>query len=343
MLGTISDIPNRGVSLELEADELLLIEDTQRYVLFPIKYQPIFNIFKEAQSSYWTVEELHLAGDIDHWDKLSEDEQSYLKQILAFFAGVDSIVGEHINFFYDTVQIPEVRLFYGFQLMIEGTHAESYARMIISLIKDTEERAFLFNAIENCPTIKKLSQWASKWIKNPNMSFAEKIISTACIEGIMFSGKFASIFWIKEKGLMPGLTQANQLIMRDENLHCEFACLLYNHYIKHKPSHERVLEIVTEAVDFEIEFIRESLPKKLVGMNAELMEQYIKFVADRLLQQLGYEPHYNTANPFRFLEKISLKTKTNFFEKISTDYSLSGFEGAQKATNAHGIQLIDDF
>jgi len=454
--------------------EPLLAENPERFVIFPIKYDPIWQAYKKAEGSFWTAEEI---------------DRHYLKHVLAFFAASDGIVNENLaQRFMLEVQIPEARCFvagtkismadgtrvsiedvnigeyvlgwnaelnrlvpaqvkftkhyinkpcvsvtfedghvitctydhrfltldgtfveaqklknlyvkslpkhqtntegfskttiehlevinvspagnhevydltivdpinsfiadgaivhncfYGFQIAIENIHGEVYSLLIDTLIKDPAERHHLFRAIETIPSISKLSKWALRWIDDENSSFAERLIAFACVEGILFSGPFCAIFWIKQKGLMPGLTQSNKLISRDEALHCEFACLLYQSYLKNKPTESRVLEIVNQAVEFEIEFIRESLPVRLIGMNADLMEEYIKFVADRLLQQLGYQTHYKANNPFSFMEKISLKSKGNFFEIRETEYSISNFEQKDGQQQSKQIKLLDDF
>jgi len=326
--------------------EPLLEENPDRFVIFPIKYADIWQAYKKAQGSYWTAEEIDLTQDITDWrNRLTDDDRHYIKHVLAFFAASDGIVNENLaQRFMGEVQQPECRAFYGFQIAIENIHGEVYSLLIDTLIQDPTERQHLFKAIETIPSIKKLSNWALRWINDDQSSFAERLIAFACVEGILFSGPFCAIFWIKQKGLMPGLTQSNKLISRDEALHCEFACLLYQKYLQNKPSHARVLEIVQQAVEFELEFINESLPVRLIGMNADLMAEYIKFVADRLLQQLGYQPHYQAKNPFPFMEKISLKSKGNFFEIRETEYSISNFENHAGGTQSKKqIKLVDDF
>jgi ribonucleoside-diphosphate reductase beta chain len=327
---------------DLKHHEPLLEENPDRFVVFPIKYPMIWEFYKKAEGSFWTAEEVKLNQDITDWNtKLNDDERHYLKNVLAFFAASDGIVNENLaERFMKEVQVMEARLFYGFQIAIEGIHGEMYSLLIDTLIKDKQEKQHLFKAIETIPSIKKLSDWAIRWISDTESTFAERLIAFACVEGILFSGPFCAIFWIKQRGIMPGLTQSNKLISRDEALHCEFATMLYSNFLKNKPSEERVLEIVNQAVEFEIDFIRESLPVRLIGMNSELMEQYIKFVADRLIQQLGYSVHYKSENPFPFMEKISLKTKDNFFETVASEYSLSNFE---KGSDNKDIVLEDDF
>lgn len=325
--------------------ELLLRENPERFVVFPIKYQDIWDLYKKAQGSYWTAEEIDLTEDIVHWsEKLDDSERHFLKMILAFFAASDGIVNENLaERFLSEVQITEVRIFYGFQIAVENIHGEAYSLLIDTLIKDPVEKDRLFKAIETIPSIKKLSDWTVSWIGDDS-SFAERLIAFACVEGILFSGPFCAIFWIKHhKKCMPGLTFSNELISRDEALHCEMACLLYRKYWKQKLSFERVLQIVQEAVDFEKEFICESLPCKLLGMNAEMMIEYIQFVADRLIMMLGYPAHYGSQNPFNFMENISINGKTNFFEKRVSEYSMSGFEKTGQSQGIKKIEITDDF
>ncbi len=304
--------------------EPLLDESNDRFVLFPLKYADIWDMYKKAMASFWTAEEIDLYQDLDDWAKLSDDEKHYISHILAFFSASDGIVNENLAMrFYNEVQIPEARCFYGFQIAIENIHAETYGLLIDTYIKDEAKKNYLFKAIENIPCIKKKADWAFKWIYG-SQNFAERLIAFAAIEGIFFSGSFCSIFWLKKRGLMPGLTFSNELISRDEGLHTDFACLLYRKYLKNKLDSEVVKTIIREAVDFEQEFITEALPVSLIGMNADLMKQYIEFCADRLLKELGEEPIYNSTNPFDWMEMISLEGKTNFFEKRVSEYQKAG-------------------
>lgn len=325
-----------------DQDEYILKENEERFVIFPIKHQDIWDYYKFAEGSFWKAEELDLKQDPIDWEKLHKDEQHFIKMILAFFAAADGIVNENLaERFMAEVQLPEIRCFYGFQIMMENIHGEVYSLLIDTLIKDKEEQKYLFDAIHNIPSIKKLSDWVIEWIGS-DKSFATRLIAFACVEGIMFSGPFCALFWLKQKGLMPGLTFSNELISRDESLHSEFACLLYSK-IKNKLDRDTVYKIVEEAVNFEKEFINESLPCKLIGMNSDLMSQYIEFVADRLLIMLGYEPKWKSKNPFTFMENISLSGKTNFFEKRVGEYSLSGFENIGTENNKERLVLDDDF
>lgn len=303
--------------------EPILQENNDRFVLFPIKYDEIWKMYKQAEASFWTAEEIDLAQDLTDWEALNDDERHFIKHVLAFFAASDGIVNENlvINFMQD-VQIPEARCFYGFQVAIENIHAETYSLLIDTYIKDVEERTYLFNAMTTVPCVKKKADWALRWIDEAP-SFAHRLIAFAAVEGIFFSGSFCSIFWLKKRGLMPGLAFSNELISRDEGLHCDFACLLYS-MLQEKLPQAEVQDIITEAVTFEKEFVSDALPVSLIGMNAGLMEQYIEFVADRLLVALGNPKVYNTANPFPWMEMISLQGKTNFFEKRSPEYQKTG-------------------
>jgi len=303
------------------SNEPLLKENPGRFVILPIKYDDIWRMYKQAQSSFWTAEEVDLEKDLKDWnEKLKDDEKFFISHVLAFFAASDGIVNENlVERFMQEVQIPEARCFYGFQIAIENIHSEMYSLLIDTYIKDREERNRLFNAIETFPAIKKKAQWALRWINANNATYAERIVAFASVEGIFFSGSFASIFWLKKRGLMPGLSFSNELISRDEGLHTDFACLMFKHLVN-KPSKARIMEIVCDAVDIECEFLTEALPVRLIGMNHELMVQYIKFVADRLLLELGCDKFYKTTNPFDFMENISLEGKTNFFEKKVGEY-----------------------
>lgn len=304
--------------------EPLLTEEDNRYVVFPIKHQDIWDAYKKQMASFWTVEELDFAKDLEDWGKLTDDEKHFIKNVLAFFAGSDGIVMENlVERFTKEVAWTEAKMAYGFQSMMEGIHSEAYSLMIDTYVKDKDEKDRLLHAIETIPCVNKKAEWAKKWIGDKKSSFATRLIAFACVEGIFFSGSFCSIFWIKQRGLMPGLTSSNEFIARDEGMHTDFACLLYK-YIKHRVRKGRVAEIITEAVNIEKEFICESLPCRLLGMNSEMMSQYIEFVADRLCVQLGYSKIYNVSNPFDFMERISLEGKDSFFEKRVTSYSKAG-------------------
>ncbi|EPR79393.1 Ribonucleoside-diphosphate reductase small chain [Spraguea lophii 42_110] len=300
--------------------EPLLTPTEDRFVLFPIKYDRIWDLYKQALSSFWTAEEVDLSNDLDDWNGLNDDERHFISYVLAFFAASDGIVNENLlENFAAEVQIPEARCVYGFQIMIENIHSEMYSLLIETYIREQEKKDFLFNAISTIPTIKNKADWTMKWITDKKSCFATRIIAFACVEGIFFSGSFASIFWLKKRGLMPGLTFSNELISRDEGVHVEFACLL-NAHLEEKAPYETVIEIVKEAVAIEQEFVSESLPVSLIGMNCKSMCNYIEFVADNLLVDLGFSKHYNTENPFDFMENISLQGKTNFFEKRVAEY-----------------------
>ncbi len=298
--------------------EVLLEENKERFVLLPIKYPKIWEMYKKAEQSFWTAEEIDLHADLKDWERLSADEKHFVKHVLAFFAASDGIVNENlaVNFMRE-VQVPEARCFYGFQIMMENIHSEMYSLLIDTYIKDTAEKRYLFNAIETVPCVKKKADWALRYINNG--SFAERLVAFAAVEGIFFSGSFCSIFWLKKRGLMPGLSTSNEFISRDEGMHCDFACLLYG-MLENKLTKERVYEIMTDAVKNEHEFVTDALPVSLIGMNAKMMCQYIEFVADRLLESLGYPKIYNSTNPFDFMEMISLQGKTNFFEKRVSEY-----------------------
>ena len=318
--------------------EPLLTPDENRFVMFPIKYEDIWNMYQKQVDCFWRPEEIDLSKDLSHWDALDKDEQYFISMILAFFAASDGIVLENLaQRFMSDVQVSEARAFYGFQIAMENIHSNTYSNLIETYIKDKEEKSKLFNAISNYPCIKKKSDWAQKWIHDNRSSFATRLVAFACVEGIFFSGAFCSIFWLKKRGLMPGLTFSNELISRDEALHCEFAILLYSKLIK-KMDKNRIHDIIKEAVEIEIEFICEALPCRLIGMNSQLMTQYIKFVADRLSVQLGYKKIYNVTNPFDFMEMISLDSKTNFFERKSDAYAL-----ADKTQSNEDFAFTDDF
>lgn len=305
------------------SDEPLLTETDERYVMFPIQDNDVWKMYKKQMDCFWRAEEIDLSKDLTHWNNLSVNEQHFIKMVLAFFAASDGIVLENLGMrFMSEVQLSEARAFYGFQIMMENVHSETYSLLIDSYIKDKEEKTKLFKALNNFECIKKKGDWAIKWIHDKRSSFATRLLAFACVEGIFFSGAFCAIYWLKKRGLMPGLTFSNELISRDEAMHTEFAVLLYNK-LKNKTSKKKVYELIKESVEIEKEFICEALPCRLIGMNSEKMSEYIEFVADRLLTQLGYDKVYNTANPFDFMEMISLEGKTNFFEKRVSDYSLS--------------------
>merc|ERR1712051_416953 len=313
--------------------EPLLTENPRRFVILPIQYSDIWMMYKKAQASFWTAEEVDLSWDLRDWEKLSDNEKYFIKNVLAFFAASDGIVNENlVEHFMSEVQIPEARCFYGFQIAIENIHSEMYSLLIDTYIKDGKEKENLFNAIQTIPAIQKKAKWALRWINANNATYAERLVAFAAVEGIFFSGSFASIFWLKKRGLMPGLTFSNELISRDEGLHTDFACLLFKH-LMNKPSKQRILSIIVDAVTIECEFLTEALPVALIGMNNELMVQYIKFVADRLLMELECEKHYKTENPFDFMEAISLEGKTNFFEKRVGEYAKMGVNVKNKDDN----------
>jgi len=320
-------------------NEPILKENKDRFVLFPIKHHNIWEMYKKAEASFWTAEEIDLSSDGQDWEnKLSEDEKHFVKHVLAFFAASDGIVNENLAVnFMNEVQYPEARCFYGFQIMIENIHSETYSLLIDTYIKDPNEKNRLFNSIDTLPCVGKKAAWALKWIESE--SFAERLIAFAAVEGIFFSGSFCSIFWLKKRGLMPGLTFSNELISRDEGLHCDFACLLYSQ-LENKLPEEKVKAIIANAVEIEKEFVSDALPVRLIGMNAEMMCQYIEFVADRLLLALGCSKAYNATNPFDFMELISLQGKTNFFEKRVAEYQKSGVMG-KKEDNI--FSLDEDF
>jgi len=306
------------------ADEPLLRDNPHRFVLFPIRYPDIWKRYKEEESSFWTLEEIDLGSDLKDWDNLNDDERHFIKHVLAFFAASDGIVLENLaERFMNDVKIPEARCFYGFQIAMENIHSETYSTLIETYIRDSEEKKRLFEAIETVPCIQQKAAWALRWIKSTEV-FAERLVAFAAVEGIFFSGSFCSIFWLKKRGLMPGLTFSNELISRDEGMHTDFACLLYERYIVNKLSDARVHEIIGDAVAIEKDFICDALPVRLIGMNSELMAQYIEFVADRLLMVLGHTPLFNAKNPFDFMEMISLQGKTNFFERRVGDYQKAG-------------------
>jgi len=321
--------------------EPILQENKNRFVIFPIKHHDIWEWYKKMEASFWTAEEIDLHQDLTDWNnKLSDDERYFIKHILAFFAASDGIVNENLaENFVNEVQYAEAKFFYGFQIMMENIHSETYSLLIDTYVKDEAEKAELFNALEVFPAIKKKADWALKWIESD--SFAERLIAFAAVEGIFFSGAFCSIYWLKKRGLMPGLTFSNELISRDEGVHCDFAVHLHNHHLINKVPKDRIKEIIVDALDIEREFVTESLPVSLIGMNASLMTQYLEFVADRLLVELGCERVYGSANPFDFMDMISLQGKTNFFEKRVAEYQKSGVMNTD--SDAQKISFDADF
>ncbi len=322
-----------------QADELLLKENKDRFVILPINYPQVWDMYKKHEASFWTAEEIDLSSDLKDWASLNDGERHFISHVLAFFAASDGIVNENLAVnFMSEVQLPEARCFYVFQIMMENIHSETYALLIDTYIKDPQEKHRLFHAIDTVPAVKKKAEWALRWIEQG--SFAERLVAFAAVEGIFFSGSFCSIFWMKKRGLMPGLTFSNELISRDEGMHCEFACLLYS-MLSNKLSQEEVYKIIGDAVVIEKEFITEALPVDLIGMNARLMQQYIEFVADRWLSELGYPKMFNATNPFDFMEMISLQGKTNFFEKRVGDYQKAGVMSGSK--EAQTFSLDEDF
>ena len=316
----------------------LLADNPDRFVMFPLQDQSIWKMYKKMMDCFWRAEEIDFSKDMTHWETLTEKEQYFIKMILAFFAASDGIVIENLGMrFMTDVQLPEARAAYGFQLMMENIHSETYSLLIDTYIKNEEEKTKLFTALDNFPCIKKKADWAIKWINDKRSSFGTRLLAFACVEGIFFSGAFCSIYWLKKRGLMPGLTFSNELIARDEGMHTDFAVLLFHKLVK-KPNKKKVYDIVQEAVSIEKEFICSALPCKLIGMNSKLMSQYIEFVADRIVQQLGFDKIYKTENPFDFMEMISLEGKTNFFEKRVGDYSLSS---GDKSINAFDMDDVD--
>ena len=321
----------------MKQEEVLLKENKDRFVILPISYPAIWEMYKKHEASFWTAEEIDLSGDLQDWADLKDGERHFISHVLAFFAASDGIVNENLAVnFMSEVQIPEARCFYGFQIMMENIHSETYALLIDTYIKDPKEKDHLFHAVDTVPAVKKKAEWALRWIQNG--TFAERLVAFAAVEGIFFSGSFCSIFWLKKRGLMPGLTFSNELISRDEGMHCEFACLLYSMLVN-KLSQEQVQTIIADAVEIEKEFITEALPVDLIGMNAKLMKQYIEFVADRWLAELGNSKLFNVSNPFDFMEMISLQGKTNFFEKRVGDYQKAGV----LAKESQNFSLDEDF
>jgi len=318
--------------------EPLLTPDDNRFVMFPIKYNDIWEMYKKQVDCFWRPEEIDLSRDLNDWAKLTNDEQYFIKMIIAFFAGSDGIVLENLGArFMNDVQNSEARAFYGFQIAMENIHSQTYSLLIETYIRDEEEKNKLFNAIANFPCIKKKADWAKKWITDNKSDFATRLVAFACVEGCFFSSAFSSLYWLKKRGLMPGLTFSNELISRDEALHTEFAILLYSKLQKKLPE-ERIHEIIKEAVEIEKEFIIDAIPCRMIGMNAKLMSQYIEFVADRLSLQLGCDKIYNATNPFDFMELISIETKVNFFERTNSEYAL-----ANKTVDANVFDFNAEF
>ncbi|KAJ3735513.1 ribonucleotide reductase small subunit [Lentinula guzmanii] len=328
-----------------ENEEPLLQESRRRFVLFPIQYHEIWQMYKKAEASFWTAEEMDLSKDLHDWNnRMNDNERFFISRVLAFFAASDGIVNENLlERFSNEVQVAEARCFYGFQIMMENIHSETYSLLIDTYIKDPVERDFLFDAVETIPCIKRKAEWALRWISDEHSVFGERLVAFAAVEGIFFSGSFASIFWMKKRGLMPGLAFSNELISRDEGMHTDFACLLFSH-LRRRPHTNTVRRIIEEAVSIEQEFLTDALPVSLIGMNAKLMCQYIEFVADRLLVALGNKKVYNSTNPFDFMDMISLQGKTNFFEKRVSDYSKAGVShsGENTTTQASRTFVLDE-
>ena len=340
MQADLSEILPANTQIKESASEPILQESKDRFVLFPIQHDDIWEMYKKQEASIWTAEEIDLSGDLIDWEsKLNDNERHFIKHVLAFFAASDGIVNENLaeNFLAE-VQYTEAKFFYGFQVMMENIHSETYSLLIDTLIKEKAEREYLFNALETIDCVKKKADWALRWIDNG--SFAERLVAFAAVEGIFFSGSFCSIFWLKKRGLMPGLSFSNELISRDEGLHCDFACMLYTKHLKNQLDTEVVKGIILDAVEIEKEFVTDALPVKLIGMNSDLMCQYIEFVADRLLLELGCSKAFNATNPFNFMELISLQGKTNFFEKRVGDYQKAGVT-SNKEDNV--FKIDDDF
>ena len=315
--------------------ELLLEPCENRHVLFPIKYDALYKQYKDATATFWRPEEIDLSKDKNDWEKMSQNERRFIKYVLAFFAASDGIVMENLaERFMSEIQIPEVRAFYSYQIFIEQVHSETYSLLIDTYAENEEEKTLLFNAATTVPVVQKKAEWALKWISDKNASFASRLVAFAAVEGIFFSGSFCAIFWLRKRGLMPGLTFSNELISRDEGMHTDFAVSLY-HMLSNKLSQQDIHNLIGEALEIEKEFIVDALPCSLIGMNADLMAQYLEFVADRLIVQLGYEKKYNVENPFEFMELISLRPKTNFFEARVGEY--------KKADEGDALEMVDDF
>jgi ribonucleoside-diphosphate reductase beta chain len=315
-------------------EEKILKENPERFVIFPIQYNDIWEYYLQHQAAFWTAEEVDLSNDIRDWENLTENERYFIKNILSFFAASDGIVNENLaENFLKEVQYPEAKFFYGFQLMMENIHSLMYSLLIDTYIKDPVDKDNCFNAIERLPAVQKKANWALKWIESS--SFQERLVAFAAVEGIFFSGSFCSIFWLKSRGIMQGLCNANTLIFKDENLHCDFAIHLLNKHVINKPTHDKILEILLSALEIEKEFITESLPVSLIGMNSNLMKQYLEFVVDGLLVKFGYPRHFNVEQPFKFMEQIAIETKGNFFESRTVEY--------QKAKLGETLTFTEDF
>lgn len=314
--------------------EKILQENPNRFVLFPIEHNDIWEYYKEHQAAFWTAEEIDLSVDLEDWKNLSDNERYFIKSVLSFFAASDGIVNENIaENFVREVQYPEAKQFYGFQIAMENIHSETYSLLIDTYIKDSTEKMECFRALDHLPAVRKKADWALRWIKSE--SFAERLVAFVAVEGIFFSGSFSSIFWLKSRGLMQGLCNANALIFKDENLHCEFAIHLLNKHIKNRPTEQKIKEILLSALDIEKEFITESLPVSMIGMNSDLMKQYLEFIVDQLLHKLGCKKQFNVEQPFKFMEQIAMETKGNFFESRTIEY--------QKAKLNETISFDDDF
>ncbi|KAL1759213.1 ribonucleotide reductase small subunit [Schizophyllum commune] len=326
-----------------ESEEPLLKESIRRFVLFPIQYPEIWQMYKKAEASFWTAEEMDLSKDLHDWqNRMNDNERHFISHVLAFFAASDGIVNENLlERFSGEVQVPEARCFYGFQIMMENIHSETYSLLIDTYIREAAEREHLFNAVETIPCVARKAQWALRWINDDRSSFGIRLVAFAAVEGIFFSGSFASIFWLKKRGLMPGLTFSNELITRDEGMHTDFACLLFAH-LRRRPHPDVVRRIIMEAVTIEQEFLTDALPVSLIGMNSTLMCQYIEFVADRLLVALGNEKVYNVTNPFDFMDMISLQGKTNFFEKRVSDYKMAAVNNTGEVKSSGKTFVLDE-
>lgn len=323
-------------------EEPILKENKDRFVLFPIRQHEIWKYYKQAEASFWTAEEIDLSQDGKDWEAMNDGERHFIKHVLAFFAASDGIVNENLaEHFVSEVQYTEAKFFYGFQIAIENIHSETYSLLIDTYVKDPKEKDSLFHAIDTMDCVKKKAQWALRWIDKGN--FAERLIAFAAVEGIFFSGSFCSIFWLKKRGLMPGLTFSNELISRDEGLHCDFACHLYTQHVVNKLPEQTVIDVIKDAVEIEKEFVTDALPVNLIGMNAELMRQYIEFVADRLLNELIGKKIYGATNPFDFMDMISLKGKTNFFEKRVAEYQKAGVLNSTDKDSSQKFSLDEDF
>ncbi len=330
------------MSSKTEALEPILQENPNRFVLFPIEHADIWQWYKKSEASFWTAEEIDLSQDMKDWNELNDGERHFISHVLAFFAASDGIVNENLaENFVNEVQYTEAKFFYGFQIAMENIHSETYSLLIDTYVKENKEKDHLFRAVETMDCVRKKADWALRWIDEG--SFAERLVAFAAVEGIFFSGSFCSIFWLKKRGLMPGLTFSNELISRDEGMHCDFACHLYNEHLKQQLPEDVVRKIITDAVEIEKEFVTDALPVSLIGMNAELMRQYIEFVADRLLSELNCAKVYNSSNPFDFMEMISLQGKTNFFEKRVGEYQKAGVKNSASEQEAQKFSLNEDF